>query len=51
MKMITNCNGYKITTYYAHDPRKKFMEVSTQGKRTVYVTNSFARAVEYAQNH
>ena len=51
MKMITNCNGHKITTYYADNPRKKFMEVSAKGKRTVYITNSFARAVEYAQKH
>lgn len=51
MKMITNCNDHKITTYYSDDPRKKFLEVSTQGKRTVFVTNSLARAVEYAQKH
>lgn len=51
MKMTTNCNGYKITTHYANNPRKKFMEVSTQGKITVFVTDSLACAVQYAQNN
>lgn len=51
MKMTTNCNGFKITTYYAEDPRKKFMEVSAKSKKTVYVTKSLARAAEYALNN